>query len=668
VTGTSRAAFLSYASQDAAAARHICEALRAAGIEVWFDQSELRGGDVWDQKIRREVQDCALFIPIISASTAARHEGYFRLEWNLADQRTQMMARGRTFIVPVCVDDTPATAADVPESFSRVQWTRLPAGLTTPTFVARISQLLSPRDLQSPLAAATVPPSQAPAARRVVHPVALFALAIVIIGGGYLLVDQLLPSRQVTAASVASATREAPGPSAIREKSIAVLPFVDLSEKHDQEYLGDGLAEEILNLLVNVPQLKVIGHASSFQFKGKTDDVRKIGSDLGVAFVVEGSVRRSETHVRVTAELIDTRDGRQRWSDTYDRDTRDMLKVQGEIAASLVRALQMEVTSTQYLPAQGSLRSSDAYDRHLRGWHAHDRHDRKGFEEAAADFRQSLTLDPTFLPAAVTLAMTLRDIADWGLVPPTEGYEQARQATEAALRIDPNSALAHAILGNIHTEYDWNWAAAERESRTALALAPNDADVLIFAAIERLATGDWRAAGQLIDASIASGPLDSADQVTRAILYLRTGRVAEAEETLRHSIQIAPTHQGIHNYLGQCLLLEGKLEAAVAEMQQETLSWARVQGLALAYFALHRSKEADAALSDLMAEHASGQAMIIAEVYAFRGRADQAFEWLDRAYAQKDNNLSLLKGDPLLKTLETDPRYKDFLRKMNLPE
>src|SRR5690348_15578061 len=135
--------FLSYASQDADAACQICEALRAAGIEVWFDQSELRGGDAWDQKIRRELHDCALFIPVISAHTAARHEGYFRLEWDLADQRTHMIARNRAFIVPVCVDGTPETSADTPESFQRVQWTRLPAGETPPTFVDRVKRLLS---------------------------------------------------------------------------------------------------------------------------------------------------------------------------------------------------------------------------------------------------------------------------------------------------------------------------------------------------------------------------------------------------------------------------------------------------------------------------------------------------------------------------------------------
>jgi hypothetical protein len=138
MTVPTRAVFLSYASQDSEAAQCICEALRAAGIEVWFDQSELRGGDAWDQRIRQQIRDCALFVPLISANTASRHEGYFRLEWDLADQRTHMIARDRAFIVPVCVDGTPDSGTDVPESFVRVQWARLPAGATPPGFVHRL--------------------------------------------------------------------------------------------------------------------------------------------------------------------------------------------------------------------------------------------------------------------------------------------------------------------------------------------------------------------------------------------------------------------------------------------------------------------------------------------------------------------------------------------------
>ena len=193
---SSGAVFLSYASQDAEPARKICDALRAAGIEVWFDQSELRGGDVWDQKIRREIHDCALFIPVISTNTASRREGYFRLEWDVADQRSHRMARDQAFIVPLCVDATPSAGTDVPESFHRVQWTRLPGGETPPEFVARIRRLLSPE----PPIAARVPTGaasgsssisvtrQAPSTLRPALPIAVAALLLATLA--YLLINE----------------------------------------------------------------------------------------------------------------------------------------------------------------------------------------------------------------------------------------------------------------------------------------------------------------------------------------------------------------------------------------------------------------------------------------------------------------------------------------------
>src|ERR1700691_1081870 len=185
----SRAVFLSYASQDTEPARRICEALRAAGVEVWFDQSELRGGDAWDQRIRREIRDCALFIPIISSNTTSRPEGYFRLEWAVAEQRAQMIARNKAFIVPVCVDGSPESAADVPEPFVRVQWTRLPEGATPPSFAGRIRHLLQPELAAAAPAPTPLPPPSAGAGAAVPHfkrtrSVALLAAAAVLIAAG----------------------------------------------------------------------------------------------------------------------------------------------------------------------------------------------------------------------------------------------------------------------------------------------------------------------------------------------------------------------------------------------------------------------------------------------------------------------------------------------------
>jgi hypothetical protein len=295
LNATSRAVFISYASQDAEAVQRICVALRSAGVEVWFYQSELQGGDAWDPKIRREVHDCALFIPIISAQTASRHEGYFRLEWNLADQRTHMMARNRVFVVPVCLDATPEAASDVPESFQRVQWTRLPGGETPPAFVERIKRLLSPE--LSPLSAMS---GATPGLRKPMRPTwrskpvllalaAVFAALACFVAGKFWIPKYLTPT---------------PAAFAPPPHSIAVLPFVNLSGDKEQEYFSDGLTEELIELLGKTPGLRVIARTSSFYFKGKAEKLETIAAELRVANVLEGSVRKSGERLRVTAQLI----------------------------------------------------------------------------------------------------------------------------------------------------------------------------------------------------------------------------------------------------------------------------------------------------------------------------------------------------------------------------
>jgi TolB-like protein len=666
LSGISHAVFLSYASQDAEAAQKICEALRAAGIEVFFDQSELRGGDAWDQKIRQQIRDCALFVPVISANSQARLEGYFRFEWKLAVDRSHLMATERSFLVPVVIDATRDADAVVPDRFREVQWTRLPGGETPPAFVARIAALLGasapgPSANKPGPEPARIPKSQTRKSSTAVIVLGILALATAI-GGGW------LAWRYAGTRSSATHGASADLPTRVTENSIAVLPFVDMSEKHDQEYFGDGMAEEILNLLVKIPDLKVIGRTSSFQFKGKTDDLRKVGTVLGAAYVVEGSVRRSGDHIRVTAQLIDARDGAHRWSETYDREASDTLKVQDEIAASLVRALQLEVATSRISEGRAVPRNGEAYDPYLRGLHAFNRFDQSGMDEAVAHFRHALTLDPLFTPAAEQLARTLYDQPSWGFVPPRVGYEQARVAADAALKLDPSSAIAHAVLGGVHVWYDWDWPAALQEVNTAMALNPNDPFVLVTAADQRIAIGLWAEAVSLCDAALSTDPLLATVYQNAGWAYIYLGRYAEAERALRRVLQISPTYDGAYHDLGVILLMEGKTEEALGEIQKETPLGGRAAGLVLVYHALHRNQEADAELTQLEAGHSADMAMWIAEAHAFRGQKDKAFTWLDRAYAQKDYFLWTIKGDPLLKNIQADPRYKLFLRKMNLPE
>jgi len=391
------AVFLSYASEDAPAAQRIAEALRSAGIEVWFDREELRGGDAWDQKIRQQIRDCRLFVPIISAHSEARLEGYFRREWKLAVDRTDDMASEVAFLVPVVIDDTPNASAHVPERFRHVQWTRLPGGEPSAAFTERVRQLRSPSGPANSAAGTdsrAAPVRDRPISLAEVRPrpswlrPALLVAALIVLGGGaYVAIERYVLAK-----------RTPPGAS-IGDKSIAVLPFVDLSEKHDQEYFADGMAEEVIDLLTNIPGLKVIGRTSSFQFKGKDQDLRAIGSTSGVSYIVEGSVRRSGDRLRVTAQLINARDGSHVWSDTYDEPAGDTLKVQDEIASNLARALQVSVGADMEL-TRSSFKSVEAYDLYLRGRHAYDRFDKEGLESAAAYFQQVLELDPASVPAA----------------------------------------------------------------------------------------------------------------------------------------------------------------------------------------------------------------------------------------------------------------------------
>src|SRR5215471_5901370 len=345
VLQSSHAVFLSYASQDAEAARRICEALRAAGIKVWFDQSELRGGDAWDQSIRKHIKTCVLFIPVISRDTHDRDEGYFRLEWKLAVDRCHLMAADRTFLLPGVVDDTRDDDERVPERFREVQWTRLPGGATPPAFVQRVQRLLAPQPSTASRSAMGAMQSASAATESVgaswrskaalAAVVALLAAAAV-----YLLVARPLVSKhpaaqQVTSTAAApaapvNATSFAPPP-----HSIAVLPFVNMSGDKEQEYFSDGLSEELLNDLARINELQVAARTSAFSFKGKDADIGTIARKLNVGTVLEGSVRRSSNRIRVTAQLINAVTGFHLWSETYDRDLSDVLKLQTEIATAV---------------------------------------------------------------------------------------------------------------------------------------------------------------------------------------------------------------------------------------------------------------------------------------------------------------------------------------------
>jgi TolB-like protein len=301
---SSQAVFISYTSQDAEAARRVCESLQAGGIEVWLDRSELRGGDAWDSAIRKQIKACALFLPVISANTSARSEGYFRLEWKLAVDRSHLMATERAFILPLVIDGTPEGGALVPDKFREVQWTSCPGGVVSPEFVARVARLLSPDSQPTSAAGVSAPATlaTAPSRRRawgrdaIIVSVSAAALVTVGVLGVY---KKVFQSKTIT--------------------MVAVLPFENATGDPANEYLGNGISESLINKLSGLSDLHVVSRTSAFAFKGKAMEPIEIGRKLGVDALVLGNLTMHDSRLNISTELVRVSDSTQLWGDKYER-------------------------------------------------------------------------------------------------------------------------------------------------------------------------------------------------------------------------------------------------------------------------------------------------------------------------------------------------------------
>ncbi len=665
---SNKAVFLSYASQDAEAAKRICEALRAGGIEVWLDQSELRGGDAWDQRIRQQIRDCTLFIPIISMNTASRHEGYFRLEWDLADQRTHKIARNRPFAIPVCLDTTPAAGADVPESFQRVQWTRLPGGETPAAFVQRVSQLLSPGERPP---SAHSPPSGSSARQplplsgsRSPKSIALLIALLLLLIGGYVVLDKLFRSKAAPSPATPAAPATTAARSAVREKSIAVLPFVDMSEKKDQEYFSDGLSEELIDLLAKTQGLEVIARTSSFYFKGKQATIGEIAKTLNVANVMEGSVRKAGNAIRVSAQLIRASDGVNIWSETYDRDLEDVFKVQDEIAQGVVQKLKLTLLPANTAASARTV-NTEAHGLYLQGRYFQARDTGEDLAKANDCYKRALALDASYAPAWAGIAtVATRQVAN-SYVTLAQGFSVAREAATKAIELDPKNGEGYAALGLVHMmAHDWPQADATLAS--ARKVDPTDSTVFMISGVLAVSLGRDEQAIALFQQALEHDPLNLLARRYLARTLFFAGRPAEAEAAIRQVLDTNSAQPGAHYDLGRILLAKGQIDAAHAAFTAEPDESWKGFGLPLSYHALHRTAEANAAFATLLSKSA-GAEFQVAETYAYFGDADQAFKWLDAA-VERDLGIIWLHNDPLFKGLTLDPRYARLLRKLKMAE
>jgi TolB-like protein/Flp pilus assembly protein TadD len=445
------------------------------------------------------------------------------------------------------------------------------------------------------------------------------------------------------------------------DRSIAVLPFVNMSPDRDQEYFADGISEELLNLLSQVPELRVIARTSSFSFKGKEVDIAEIARKLNVAHVLEGSVRKSGDTLRITAQLVRASDSSRLWSQTYDRQMADVFKVQDEIAAAVVIQLRIKL-----LGSAPQVRQTDpkAYALFLQGREVMRQYNAEAIEEAILLYRQALAIDPRFAPAWTELAAAYFAQVNLGLVTTDQGLPMAREAINQALANDPTYAAAYARLAVLDGIIEGDLAAAARHVEQGLARDPANLDLISSAG--RIAGGLGRSdqAIALVEYLVARDPVNVMGHDGLGHAYRAAGRLDDALAQFRTVLKLSPGFGSEHYFLGEVLLLKGDAKAALAEIQQEPFESYRRLGLSMAYHALGRKAESDAALDEVIRKHEQTMAFNIAYALAWRGEADRAFEWLDKADRYRDLGLGLIARHPMLVSLHSDPRWLPLLRRL----
>lgn len=466
-------------------------------------------------------------------------------------------------------------------------------------------------------------------------------------------------------AQVAAAAQALPGVAA-PQRSIAVLPFIDMSQAKDQQYLADGLAEELLNLLAQIPELRVAARTSSFAFKNKAEDMTAIAKDLHVAHVLEGSVQKSGNRVRISTQLIRADSGYELWSESYDRTLDDIFQLQDQIAGAVVQALKVKLLGGS-LPGRAVPANPEAYNLYLQGRFFAGLHTKEGFAQALDYLERAVKLDEGYEPFWTEISIVYGDMAARGFMPADQALPKSRDAVRVALSLNPKSARAHVAMGYLHMNDDWDWKAADQEISQALQLESGSADVLHAAGSLYLVLGRKDASVKMFLAALERDPLRASSYSNLGVAYFANGRLADAERAFRKSIELRPAAGYTHNGLGLVQLWQNKLPAALETMKSETDDMWRLEGVALVYSAMQRRAESDAALAELTSKFQKESPYVVATVYGYRGDTDAAFHWLERAFAERDATLTSIKSDLLFTKIKSDPRYAALLQKLGLP-
>jgi TolB-like protein len=491
-------------------------------------------------------------------------------------------------------------------------------------------------------------------AQRVSGTELLLLTLLLAIGGGLLWRYSAQPSAGPNV-EVAAAVPAAPltNPTQAPDDSIAVLPFVNMSADPEQEYFSDGLSEELLNLLAQLPQLRVIARTSSFSFKGKEVDVATIAKALNVAHVLEGSVRKSGNTLRITAQLIRTSDSSHLWSQTYDREMTDIFKVQDEIAKAVVDALKIQLLPNQAMTSGDRSSNPEAYNQFLIGEQFANQDSQEGFRRGESAYLKAIELDPGYGAAYARLALVKYYLAD--------------TSADKAVLVAPELANAYSVRGIIRLSFSRDWAGAQADLQRALQLNEANSGSQI---------GYWRlsmALGRKADATAAARRATELDPLN-ASAWSSLGRslngandTVGGREALERALEISPDSAYARFQLGLAALYEGQAQEALVEFRNISDRGYGYAGIAMAEYSLGHTRESDQALSELIAKF-PGAAYQTAQAYGWRGDKDKAFEWLQISLDRDDGGLTFMKSDPVMDKLIGDPRYPAFLRKLGLPE
>jgi TolB-like protein/Tfp pilus assembly protein PilF len=677
-TAESARVFVSYASQDAALAGALVESLERHGIACWIAPRDVKAGALYADAIVRAISGAKALVLVLSADAiASSHVG----------KEIERASSKKRPIIALRIDNAPLTPA-LEYFLSESQWIEAQAENKEPAYASLIDAIREPERAAPGINPAATPSAgTAPAG----HPKGLrdrilLATVLTVVAAAlvYFIADKVWLSKRTTVAVTepVQSSPDAAGGSPTRPRSaapeftppphsIAVLPFVNMSGDPKQDYFSDGLSEELLNSLVAIRDLQVAARTSSFTFKGKNDDVADIAHKLNVGAILEGSVRKDGNRVRITAQLINASTGFHLWSQTYDRDLKNVLALQTEIATAVTKALQATLLADAAATIEiGGTQNPAAFDAYLRGKNLAG----MGLSEEQllarmAAFGEAIRLDPKFAKAYVGAADAQMGYAgNYAPGPEVRSWNQrARENAEEAIALAPELGEAHVSMGFVWERGYLEFARAETEYKRALALAPNDIGVLTRSGRFFVAIGRTEAGLSNIRRAVATDQLNPRSYMLLGFALHDARRYREAIEAIDRALQIDADSSEIKNVRGLNFLLLGENDAARESCETTKRGWQGRLCIAILYNRLHRHPEAESERAVMQAESGDGASYQMAEIYAQWGDIPKALDWLETAYRLPDPGIVALRVDELVDPLRKEPRFRAIERKLNFP-